>query len=68
MALGPSLEMMGVQVYRADQATDLAPAVEAALEMVFNADQAAAVLIGQGLIGSKKRTRIHRAGCTGLGQ
>ncbi|MEM7170400.1 MAG: phosphonopyruvate decarboxylase [Pseudomonadota bacterium] len=52
-AVRPALEMMGLHVYRPARPEDLAPAVDAALEMTFCADQAAAILIGQDLIGRK---------------
>jgi sulfopyruvate decarboxylase TPP-binding subunit len=53
-AVRPVLEAMGMIVLRADAPADVIPTVSAALTMVFQSGQAAAVLLGQRLIGAKK--------------
>ena len=53
-ATQPSLEAMGVDVYRAETPEDLIETVEQAAKMVFEADRQVAVLIGQRLLGAKK--------------
>lgn len=53
-ATQPSLEAMGVDVYRAETPEDLIETVEQAAKMVFDADRQVAVLIGQRLLGAKK--------------
>ena len=50
----PVLKAMGVTVLRCDQPEDVIPTVNAALTMVFQSNQAVAVLLGQRLIGAKK--------------
>lgn len=47
------LEAMGVTCYPVDRAEDVGETVSAAADMVFNAGEAAAVLVGQRVIGSK---------------
>jgi len=58
-ATQPSLELMGVTVYRADRAEDVTETVAAALDTAFRSDQAVAVLLGQRLIGRKEWTKPH---------
>jgi sulfopyruvate decarboxylase TPP-binding subunit len=53
-ATEPVLKAMGVVVLRCDASSNVIPTVTAALTMVFQAGQAAAVLLGQRLIGAKK--------------
>lgn len=53
-ATEPSLEMMGVDCRRADRPEDVAKVLAAAADQVFNGDQAAAVILGQRLIGRKE--------------
>jgi sulfopyruvate decarboxylase TPP-binding subunit len=48
-----ALEMMGLQVMRADTAPDVAPMVKAAARQVFEGGGAVAVLLSQRLIGAK---------------
>ncbi len=52
-ATRPVFELMGIQCHAVAEPDQLAEAVEAAAHMAFSADQAAAVLIGQRLIGRK---------------
>jgi sulfopyruvate decarboxylase alpha subunit len=52
-ATQPALEAMGVRVYRADSADEVAEVVAAAASMAFEADQQVAVLISQRMIGKK---------------
>jgi sulfopyruvate decarboxylase alpha subunit len=52
-AVEPILQAMGVIVLRVDTPTDVIPAVEAALTMVFQAGNAVAVLLTQKLLGAK---------------
>ncbi len=52
-ATRPSLELMGVQCYRADREEDVSETVAAAADLAFNAEQQVAVLLGQRLIGRK---------------
>lgn len=47
------MDTMGVVLHRADRAEDVGPAVTAAAAIAFDSDRAAAVLIGQRLIGTK---------------
>lgn len=47
------MEIMGTVLHRADRADDVGPAMTAAAAIAFNSDRAAAVLIGQRLIGTK---------------
>jgi sulfopyruvate decarboxylase alpha subunit len=53
-ATEPSLQAMGVRCFRADRAGDVGETVAAAADHVFNGDQAAAVILGQRLIGRKE--------------
>ncbi len=48
-----ALELAGVVVHRADQADEVAVALDAAARLAYQADSAAAVLIGQRVIGFK---------------
>lgn len=48
-----SFELMGFTVYRVDTAEEVAPAIEAAAKMAFDADQRIAILLSQKLIGKK---------------
>jgi sulfopyruvate decarboxylase TPP-binding subunit len=48
------LEAVGVQVYRADTAADVAQTVRAAGLLAFQSFRAVAVLIGQRVVGIKK--------------
>ena len=52
-AVRPVLEAVGVKVFQADSADDVAPMIEAGLRMAFSTDQAVAVLVSQRVIGSK---------------
>ncbi len=52
-----ALSLMGVQCFRADRPADVVPQTEAAADMVFNGDQACAVILGQRLIGRKSWTK-----------
>jgi sulfopyruvate decarboxylase TPP-binding subunit len=52
-AVEPILQAMGVIVLRVDTPTDVIPAVEAALTMVFQSGNAVAVLLTQKLLGAK---------------
>ena len=52
-AVRPVLEAVGVKVFQADTADDVAPMIEAGLRMAFSTDQAVAVLVSQRVIGSK---------------
>ena len=56
-ATEPSLENMGVMTRRIEEADDVASTVEAFATQVFAGDQAAALLLGQKLIGRKEWTR-----------
>ena len=47
------MEIMGTVLHRADRAEDVGPAMTAAAAIAFNSERAAAVLIGQRLIGTK---------------
>lgn len=47
------LELMGIRVYRADRADEVAEIVGAALDSAFLAGEQVAVLLGQSLIGRK---------------
>jgi sulfopyruvate decarboxylase alpha subunit len=49
-----ALELMDVLVYRVDEAEAAADTVAAALEIAYNGDLAAAVLLSQRLIGAKR--------------
>lgn len=53
-AVTPVLEAMGVIVLRAEQPSDVIPAVTAAITMAFQSGQQVAVLLTQRLIGAKK--------------
>ena len=48
------LELMGIQVLRADTAREVEDTVSAAIDAVFEANDRVAVLLGQKLIGRKK--------------
>lgn len=48
-----ALKLMGVMVWRADHAADVAPLLKGAATMAFEGDGACAVLLGQRLIGEK---------------
>ena len=48
-----SLDLMGVQCFRAEQASDVLPQLAAAAESAFAGDQACALILGQRLIGRK---------------
>lgn len=52
-----TLEAMGVLVSRADKAADVADAVAGALDIAYAGEMAAAVLLGQRLIGRKVWTK-----------
>jgi sulfopyruvate decarboxylase alpha subunit len=52
-----ALELMGIQVYRADQPSEVREIVSAAFDTTFLAGGQAAVLLGQSLIGRKKWER-----------
>ncbi len=52
-----ALELMDVLVYRVERAEDAAETVAAALEIAFNGDVAAAVLLSQRLLGAKRWTK-----------
>lgn len=51
------LETCGALVYRADTADQVAPTVEAAIQIAFSSRQRVAVLLGQKLIGAKDFVR-----------
>jgi sulfopyruvate decarboxylase alpha subunit len=53
-ATGAALELMDLKVYRAETSSDVVETVDAALELVFNSEQAVAVLLSQRLLGRKK--------------
>jgi sulfopyruvate decarboxylase alpha subunit len=53
-AVEPVLKAMGVIVIRAEQPSDVVPAVTAAMTMAFQSGQQVAVLLTQRLIGAKK--------------
>lgn len=55
-----ALELMGVQVRRADRPEDAGPTVAAAAQMAFGGGSAMAVLLGQRLIGAKAFTGAGR--------
>jgi sulfopyruvate decarboxylase alpha subunit len=50
---GPALELMGVDVFRAEAATDVGELVAGAADQAFQARRAVAVLLAQRLIGRK---------------
>ncbi|WPB89257.1 thiamine pyrophosphate-binding protein [Streptomyces malaysiensis] len=52
-----ALELMGITVVRADTPEEVEDTVEAALDLVFEAGERVAVLLGQKLIGRKKWER-----------
>lgn len=52
-ATQPTLESMGVRVYRAETRGDVADVVAAACSMAFEADQQIAVLLSQRMLGKK---------------
>ncbi|MFV0254315.1 MAG: thiamine pyrophosphate-binding protein [Beutenbergiaceae bacterium] len=56
------LEDVGVIVYRADAAAEVATTIEHALKITFNTHRAVAVLIGQSVIGAKDFRRLTRVG------
>ena len=49
----PALEAMGVRVYRAESAEEVAEVVTAAADLAFEADQQVAVLLSQRMLGKK---------------
>lgn len=53
-AVAPVMEAMGVICLRIERPEEVTPAVSAALTMVFQSEQAVAVLLTQKLIGAKK--------------
>jgi sulfopyruvate decarboxylase alpha subunit len=53
-ATEPSLAAMGVRVYRAESADEIAETVRAAAMLAFNSSRAVAVLIAQRVIGAKR--------------
>ncbi len=48
-----SLDLMGVQCFRAEQTDDVLPQLEAAAASAFDGEQACALILGQRLIGRK---------------
>jgi sulfopyruvate decarboxylase alpha subunit len=52
-ATQPSLEAIGVRVYRADSIDDVCETVTAAADLAFDADQQVAVLFSQRMLGKK---------------
>lgn len=52
-----SLQLMGLSVRRVDDATQMPETVQAAIDDVFLADQAVAILIGQKMLGRKQWTK-----------
>jgi sulfopyruvate decarboxylase alpha subunit len=52
-ATQPSLEAIGVRVYRADTAEEVAETVAAAADLAFDGDQQVAVLLSQRMLGKK---------------
>ncbi len=54
LATERSLELMGVQCFRADHPEEVLAQLGAAFETAFNGDQACALILGQRLIGRKK--------------
>jgi sulfopyruvate decarboxylase TPP-binding subunit len=52
-ATQPSLEAIGVRVYRADSVEDVAETVAAATDLAFDGDQQVAVLFSQRMLGKK---------------
>lgn len=52
-AVRPVLEEMGVAVFRADRAEDVAPLAEGMLRLAFSTLRPAALLLGQRLLGAK---------------
>ena len=52
-ATEPSLQAIGIRTLRVDEAADVAPTVEQAMTMAFDADQQIAVLLSQRLLGAK---------------
>ena len=53
-AVEPVFAAMGVQCLRAERPEDVVPVVSAAITMVYQSEQAVAVLLTQRLIGAKK--------------
>jgi len=53
-ATAPSLEMMGVMTRYVDQPDEISEVLSAATDMVFNGDEAMAILISQRMIGRKE--------------
>lgn len=56
-ATAASLELLGVNTYHVDRAEEVGEVIEAAADLAFNGDQAAAVLISQRIIGRKTWTK-----------
>jgi sulfopyruvate decarboxylase TPP-binding subunit len=52
-ATQPSLEAIGVRVYRADSPDEVAETVAAAADLAFDGDQQVAVLFSQRMLGKK---------------
>ena len=52
-ATEPSLQAIGIRTLRVDEAADVAPTMEQAMTMAFDADQQIAVLLSQRLLGAK---------------
>jgi sulfopyruvate decarboxylase TPP-binding subunit len=52
-ATQPSLEAIGVRVYRADAMGEVAETVAAAAEFAFDGEQQVAVLLSQRMLGKK---------------
>ena len=52
-AAAHTLELAGMVVERAERAADVAPMVEAAARLVFDADARVAVLVAQRVVGFK---------------
>ena len=53
-ATEPSLELMGVRCFRADRPGDVGETLAATADLAFHGDHAAAVILGQRLIGRKE--------------
>jgi sulfopyruvate decarboxylase alpha subunit len=53
-ATEPSLRLMGVMTWQADEPKDVAPLLHGAATMAFEGDSACALLLGQRLIGEKE--------------
>lgn len=63
-----SLQLMGVQCFRADRPEDVIVQLEAAAETAFNGDQACALILGQRLIGRKTWVKDGEQADAGDGQ